>query len=75
MDYLKSQCLARVATAAATSSSEVRGSVQLDMVPVGFNFDGDYFYVSGMNLLKSTKYKIVLRNNKIAIVIDDLKIR
>jgi pyridoxamine 5'-phosphate oxidase family protein len=45
------------------------------VVPVGFNFDGDYFYVSGMNLLKSTKYKIVLRNNKIAIVIDDLKIR
>jgi pyridoxamine 5'-phosphate oxidase family protein len=42
-------------------------------VPVGFDFDGNYFYVGGMNLLKSTKYKSVLRNNMVAIVIDDLK--
>jgi pyridoxamine 5'-phosphate oxidase family protein len=42
-------------------------------VPVGFDFDGNYFYVGGMNLIKSTKYKNVLRNNMVAIVIDDLK--
>ncbi|MGA7541668.1 MAG: PPOX class F420-dependent oxidoreductase, partial [Nitrososphaeraceae archaeon] len=73
VEYLKSQPLARVATAAVTSSSEKRKSVQPDVVPVGFDFDGDYFYVGGMNLLKSTKYKNVLQNNKVAIVIDDLK--
>ncbi|MFZ0203787.1 MAG: pyridoxamine 5'-phosphate oxidase family protein, partial [Nitrososphaeraceae archaeon] len=72
VEYLKSQRLARVATAAITSS-ETRKSVQPDVVPVGFDFDGDYFYVGGMNLLKSTKYKNVLQNNKVAIVIDDLK--
>ena len=72
VEYLKSQRLARVATAAVTSS-ETRKSVQPDVVPVGFDFDGDYFYVGGINLLKSTKYKNVLQNNKIAIVIDDLK--
>jgi pyridoxamine 5'-phosphate oxidase family protein len=75
VEYLKSQRLARVATAAVASSSETRKSVQPDVVPVGFDFDGDYFYVGGMNLLKSTKYKNVLQNNKVAIVIDDLKNR
>ena len=36
-------------------------------------FDCDYFFVGGKNLLRSTKYKNVLQNNKVAIVIDDLK--
>ena len=31
------------------------------------------FYVGGMNILKSTKYKNILKNDKVAIVIDDLK--
>jgi pyridoxamine 5'-phosphate oxidase family protein len=39
---------------------------------VGFDFDGEYFYVSGMNLLKSTKYKNVQKNSRVALVIDDL---
>lgn len=73
MDYLNSQRIARIATAAAPTSSEEVGSVQPDVVPVGYDFDGDYFYVGGMNLLKSTKYKNVLQNNMVAIVIDDLK--
>jgi pyridoxamine 5'-phosphate oxidase family protein len=49
--------------------------IQPDVVPVGFDFDGKYFYyVSGINILKSTtKYKNVLKNNKVALVIDDLK--
>ena len=38
VEYLKSQRLARVATAAITTSSEKRGSVQSDVVPVGFDF-------------------------------------
>ena len=50
-----------------------RKSVQPDGVPVCFDFDGNYFYVGGMNLLKSIKYKNVPRNNMVAIVIDDLK--
>ena len=49
------------------------GSVQPDVAPVGFDFDGEYFYVGGINLLKSKKYKNVLKNNKVALVIDDLK--
>jgi len=69
IEYLKSQRLARIAT--ATVSSE--GSAQPDVVPVGFDFDGEYFYVGGMNILRSRKYKNVLENNKVALVIDDLK--
>src|SRR5690242_19318624 len=75
IEYLKSQRLARIATAATMTSSlqEKEESIQPDVVPVGFDFDGDYFYVGGMNILKSTKYKNVLKNNKVAIIIDDLK--
>ena len=73
IEYVKSQHLARIATAAMASSKEEDESIQPDVVPVGFDFDDDYFYVGGMNLLKSTKYKNVLQNNKVAIVIDDLK--
>jgi pyridoxamine 5'-phosphate oxidase family protein len=69
LEYLKSQRIAGLATAAGSSE----GSVQPDVVPVGFDFDGQYFYVGGMNILKSRKYKNVLKNNKIALVIDDLK--
>src|SRR5207302_11461033 len=39
----------------------------------GYDFDGQYFYVGGINILKSRKYKNVLKNNKVALVIDDLK--
>ena len=67
-EYLRSQRLARIATA----SSREEGSIQPDVVPVGFDFDGEYFYVSGMNLLKSTKYKNVQKNSRVALVIDDL---
>ncbi len=82
IEYIKSQRLARIATTAAPSlvASSKEGqqqtedrSIQPDVVPVGFDFDGDYFYVGGMNILKSTKYKNVLKNNKVAIIIDDLK--
>jgi pyridoxamine 5'-phosphate oxidase family protein len=75
VEYLKSQRVARIATAASVSSKEEgeNRSLQPDVVPVGFDFDGDYFYVGGMNIIISTKYKNILKNNKVAIVIDDLK--
>ena len=69
IEYLKSQRIARIATAVGSSER----SVQPDVVPVGFDFDGQYFYVGGINILKSRKYKNVLKNNKVALVIDDLK--
>jgi pyridoxamine 5'-phosphate oxidase family protein len=47
--------------------------VQPDIVTVSFDFDGEYFYVGGINILKSRKYKNVLKNDKVALVIDDLK--
>jgi hypothetical protein len=28
-----------------------------DVAPVGFDFDGSYFYIGGMNITKTTKYK------------------
>lgn len=69
IEYLKSQHVARIAT---VSMLEDR-SMQPDIVPGGFDFDGEYLYVGGMNILKSTKYKNILKNSTIAIVIDDLK--
>ena len=71
IEYLKSQRLARIAT--ATTLTQGEKSIQPDVVPVGFDFDGEYLYVGGMNLLKSTKYRNVLKNDKVAIVVDDLK--
>jgi pyridoxamine 5'-phosphate oxidase family protein len=68
-DYLRLQRIARISTA----SSREEGSIQPDVVPVGFDFDGEYFYVSGINLLKSTKYKNVQKNPRVALVVDDLK--
>ena len=46
----------------ADSSSDE--SMQPDVVPVGFDFDGDYFYVGGINILKSTKYKMCSKITK-----------
>jgi len=65
-EYIKSQRLARIAT---VSPEEM----QPDIVPVGFDFDGANFYISGRNLLNSTKYKNVMKNNKVSLSIDDLK--
>jgi pyridoxamine 5'-phosphate oxidase family protein len=78
--YIKSQSIARIATAAEvetglTNNSEGSPSkvVQPDVVPVGFHFDGEHFYIGGLDMSKSTKYKNVLKNRSIALVIDDLK--
>lgn len=65
-EYIKSQRLARIAT---VSPEEM----QPDIVPVGFDFDGANFYIAGRNLLNTTKYKNVMKNNKVSLAIDDLK--
>lgn len=78
--YIKSQHSARIATAAQVEAGLINKSesssskiVQPDVVPVGFHFDGEHFYIGGLDMLRSTKYKNILRNRSIALVIDDLK--
>lgn len=48
---LRSQPLARLAT--------VSVDLQPDAVPVGFEFDGQYFYVGGHNVAVTRKYQNV----------------
>lgn len=63
--YLKTQRLARIATTGADG--------QPDVAPVGFEFDGSYFYVGGVNPAKTRKFRNVRAGNaKVALVIDDL---
>lgn len=63
--YLRSQRLARIATVAPDG--------QPDVVPVGFEFDGTYFYVGGIDPAKTRKVRNVRAGNtKVALVIDDL---
>jgi pyridoxamine 5'-phosphate oxidase family protein len=66
LGYLKSQRLARISTVSPED-------LQPDVSPVGFEFDGEYFYVGGIDLPKTRKYKNVLKNKKVALVIDDLE--
>ncbi len=64
--YLRSQRLARIAT--------VSQRLQPDVVPVGFEFDGMYFYIGGLHNPATTKYQNVAHGNtKVALVIDDLE--
>jgi pyridoxamine 5'-phosphate oxidase family protein len=63
--YLGTQRLARIAT--------VSDDGQPDVMPVGYQFDGKYFYVGGMNPVKTRKFRNVRAGNtKVALVIDDL---
>jgi len=65
--YLKSQPLARLATVSAQG--------QPDVSPVGFEYDGEYFYVGGhYQPAKTRKYRnVTAGNQKVALVIDDLE--
>jgi pyridoxamine 5'-phosphate oxidase family protein len=64
--YLRSQPLARISTVAPDG--------QPDVAPVGFEFDGTYFYVGGHDPVKTRKFRNVdAGNTKVALVIDDLK--
>ena len=63
--YRCEQRLARIATVSA--------DLQPDVSPVGFQFDGQHFYVGGRLLEKTYKYRNVLAGRrKVALVIDDL---
>ncbi len=68
LKYLKSQVLLRIATADRKGKPNV--------APVGFEFDGKYFYVGSVTqeILRSTpRYRnIKSGNDQIALVIDDL---
>jgi pyridoxamine 5'-phosphate oxidase family protein len=63
--YLKSQRLARIATASKDG--------QPDVAPVGFDFDGEHFYVGGLSITKTLKYKNVQVNPRVSFVIDDME--
>lgn len=65
--YLQSQMLARVATLSADG--------QPDVVPVGFEFDGTFFWIggSGATVADTRKFRNVQAgNHKVALVIDDM---
>ena len=61
--YLRSQRLARIATVS-------RGS-QPDVAPVGYAFDGERFYVGGLTLTRTLKYRNVRQHPLAALVVDD----
>jgi pyridoxamine 5'-phosphate oxidase family protein len=66
IEYIKSQRIARIAT--------VSVQLQPDVAPVGFEFDGQYFYVGGIQQEKTLKYKNVASGNtKVALVLDDFE--
>jgi pyridoxamine 5'-phosphate oxidase family protein len=56
--------LARVATAAKDGQPHV--------VPVVYEFDGAEFYFTGWNLEKSLKFRNLIENKRVALVIDEL---
>lgn len=66
LDYLKSQRLARLATANADGAPHV--------VPVGFQLseDGAAIEVGGHGFGKSKKYRDLKANPRVAVVVDDL---
>jgi pyridoxamine 5'-phosphate oxidase family protein len=65
--YLRSQPLARVSTLSADG--------QPDVVPLAFEFDGEFFWVggSGASVGRTRKFRNVRAGNrKVALVIDDM---
>jgi pyridoxamine 5'-phosphate oxidase family protein len=63
--YINSQHLARLAT--------VSKSMQPDVAPVGFRFDGENFFITGFDITRTFKYKNVKAGNElVSLVIDDL---
>ena len=64
VEFIKSQQLARIGTASRTGDP--------DVAAVGFDFDGECFYVSGGRLTKTNKYHNIMANPKASLVIDDL---
>lgn len=62
--YLRTQSLLRLATVASDG--------QPDVDAVGFEFDGQYFYIGGQVLQTSRKYKnVAAGNTKVSLILDD----
>jgi pyridoxamine 5'-phosphate oxidase family protein len=69
IQYLKTQRLARIATASLQGEPEVS--------PVAFEFDGKYFYIGSHDqsiFFKTRRYKNIKNGNtRVCLVIDDLE--
>lgn len=69
VQYLKSQRLARIATASPRGKPEVS--------PVAFEYDGKYFYIGSHDqtiFFRTRRYKNIKSGNaKVSLVIDDLE--
>lgn len=64
--YLKNQYLAGLGTVSS------KGQPTVDAV--GFEFDGTCYYIGGINLPVSRKYKnVAAGNHKVSLIIDDLE--
>ncbi len=63
-EYLMENRLGRIATVSLDQQPHV--------VPIVCEFDGRYIYFSGWNLKKSLKFRNMVGNNKVALVVDDL---
>jgi pyridoxamine 5'-phosphate oxidase family protein len=64
--FIKSQRLARIAT--------VDDDDQPDVVPVGFEFDGTYFNIGGLQPANTRRHhNVAAGNHKVALVIDDVE--
>ncbi len=64
-NYLKGQRLARIATVSKQS--------QPDVAPVGYEFDGEYFYVGAEVWPRHSSRRTSKANPKVALVVDDLE--
>jgi pyridoxamine 5'-phosphate oxidase family protein len=45
---------------------------QPHVVPVAYEFDGEFLYFSGRNLAQSLKYSHISKNERVAFVVDDV---
>ena len=63
-DFLCRSGLGRVATVSPDGQPHV--------VPVVYEFDGQFIYFSGRSLSKSLKFRQLARNPKVALVVDDV---
>jgi pyridoxamine 5'-phosphate oxidase family protein len=65
VDFIQAQRLARIAT--------VDDDGQPDVVPVGFEFDGTYFNIGGLQPANTRRHhNVSAGNHKVALVIDDV---
>jgi pyridoxamine 5'-phosphate oxidase family protein len=64
VSFFKTSRLARLATVSPRGQPHV--------VPIGFEFDGTFFYFGGYHITKRVKFENIQLNNKVGLVVDDL---